>query len=144
MPIYEYRCDDCGHEMEKLQRMSDEPLRDCPACGAPSLRRLVSAAAFRLKGSGWYETDFKKDNQRNLAGDGKPSDGKKEDAAAGKAGDASADKAGPKSDGKSGDKSGAGSAGGGKDSASRTAGRDATGGAAKAGGGSDKGSTAPA
>jgi len=66
MPIYEYRCESCGEELEKLQRMSDEKLVDCPACGEPALKRLVSAAAFRLKGSGWYETDFKQDNKRNL------------------------------------------------------------------------------
>jgi putative FmdB family regulatory protein len=66
MPIYEYRCNACGHELEKLQRMSEEPLRDCPECGKPELRRLVSAAGFRLKGGGWYETDFKKDGKRNL------------------------------------------------------------------------------
>ena len=66
MPIYEYRCDSCVEELEKLQRMSDDKLVDCPACGEPALKRLVSAAAFRLKGSGWYETDFKKDNKRNL------------------------------------------------------------------------------
>lgn len=76
MPIYEYRCDDCGHDLEKLQRMSDEPLRDCPACGKSTLRRLVSAAGFRLKGAGWYETDFKKDNRRNLADSGNDSGGK--------------------------------------------------------------------
>lgn len=66
MPIYEYRCDSCGHEMEKLQRMSDDPLRDCPDCGEAELRRLVSAAGFRLKGAGWYETDFKKGDKKNL------------------------------------------------------------------------------
>lgn len=66
MPIYEYRCHSCGHELEKLQRLSDETLRDCPACGQPELRRLISAAGFRLKGAGWYETDFKKDGRKNL------------------------------------------------------------------------------
>jgi putative FmdB family regulatory protein len=66
MPIYEYRCQSCGEELEKLQRMSDDRLVDCPACGESSLKRLVSAAAFRLKGSGWYETDFKKGDKRNL------------------------------------------------------------------------------
>jgi putative FmdB family regulatory protein len=66
MPIYEYRCNACGHELEKIQRMSDEPLTDCPDCGAGELRRLVSAPGFRLKGGGWYETDFKKDGKRNL------------------------------------------------------------------------------
>ena len=67
MPIYEYSCDSCGEGLEKLQRMSEDKLVDCPACDEPALKRLVSAAAFRLKGSGWYETDFKKDNKRNLA-----------------------------------------------------------------------------
>ena len=66
MPIYEYRCDACGQELEKIQRMSDEPLTNCPGCGEDRLRRLVSAAGFRLKGGGWYETDFKKVGKRNL------------------------------------------------------------------------------
>lgn len=67
MPIYEYRCESCDHRLEKLQKMSEGDLVDCPECERPELKRLVSAAAFRLKGSGWYETDFKKDNKRNLA-----------------------------------------------------------------------------
>jgi len=67
VPIYEYRCESCSHKLEKLQRMSDGKLVDCPECEQPALKRLVSASAFRLTGSGWYETDFKKDNQRNLA-----------------------------------------------------------------------------
>jgi len=71
MPIYEYICDDCGHELEALQGLSDDPLTDCPQCDNARLRRKISAAAFRLKGGGWYETDFKKDNKRNLAGEGK-------------------------------------------------------------------------
>lgn len=66
MPIYEYQCKSCGHELEKLQRMSDPALADCPSCNESELQRLVSAAAFRLKGSGWYETDFKKDGKKNL------------------------------------------------------------------------------
>jgi len=69
MPIYEYRCQQCGHELEKLQRMSDPLLVDCPACEKPALKKLISAAAFRLKGTGWYETDFKKEGKRNLAGE---------------------------------------------------------------------------
>ena len=74
MPIYEYRCTACDHELEALQKISDAPLTDCPACKNASLVKKVSAAAFRLKGGGWYETDFKKDGKRNLAGDsGKPS-----------------------------------------------------------------------
>ncbi len=69
MPIYEYQCQTCAHQMEALQKLSDEPLVDCPACGQASLKKKISAAGFRLKGSGWYETDFKKSNQKNLAGD---------------------------------------------------------------------------
>jgi len=67
VPIYEYRCESCEHRLEKLQKMSEGDLVDCPECKRPALKRLVSAAAFRLKGGGWYETDFKKDNKRNLA-----------------------------------------------------------------------------
>jgi len=59
MPIYEYQCQSCGHELEKLQKMSDDPLKDCPSCEKPELKKLVSASAFKLKGSGWYESDFK-------------------------------------------------------------------------------------
>ena len=59
MPIYEYRCDRCGHEFEIIQKMSDDPLTDCPDCGEAGLRKLVSAAGFQLKGSGWYVTDFR-------------------------------------------------------------------------------------
>lgn len=65
MPIYEYQCESCGHEMEKLQKMSDEPLKDCPNCEKATLKKLVSAAAFRLKGEGWYETDFKTGSKKN-------------------------------------------------------------------------------
>ena len=68
MPIYEYQCLACGKELEALQKISDVPLEDCPACGAASLKKKVSAAAFRLKGGGWYETDFKTGNKKNLAG----------------------------------------------------------------------------
>ena len=68
MPIYEYQCQDCGKELEALQKISDAPLVDCPECGAATLKKKVSAAAFRLKGGGWYETDFKTGNKKNLAG----------------------------------------------------------------------------
>ena len=76
MPFYEYRCEKCGHELEKLQKMSDPKLVDCPQCKEPALRKLISAVGFRLKGSGWYETDFKQSGtKRNLAeGSDKPSD----------------------------------------------------------------------
>lgn len=67
MPIYEYRCAECGHELEKLQKISDAALTDCPACGKPALQKLVSAAGFRLKGGGWYETDFKSGKKKNIA-----------------------------------------------------------------------------
>ncbi len=69
MPFYEYQCKSCGHELEAMQKVSDAPLRKCPECGKAQLTRLMSAPVFRLKGGGWYETDFKgdKDNQRNLA-----------------------------------------------------------------------------
>jgi putative FmdB family regulatory protein len=69
MPIYEYQCTECGKLHEALQKMSDAPLTDCPACGKSALRKNVTAAAFRLKGGGWYETDFKSGNKKNLAGD---------------------------------------------------------------------------
>ncbi|GAB2880021.1 FmdB family zinc ribbon protein [Microbulbifer echini] len=69
MPIYEYQCNACGHEMEALQRMSDDPLKDCPACDEAELHKKISAVGFRLKGGGWYETDFKTGSKKNLAGD---------------------------------------------------------------------------
>ncbi len=68
MPIYEYRCGNCGHEMEAIQKISEAPLVDCPRCEAARLRKKISPVAFRLKGSGWYETDFKSGQQRNLVG----------------------------------------------------------------------------
>jgi putative FmdB family regulatory protein len=67
MPFYEYQCKSCGHELEAMQKVSDAPLKKCPHCGKTQLTRLMSAPVFRLKGGGWYETDFKdKDKQRNL------------------------------------------------------------------------------
>jgi putative FmdB family regulatory protein len=82
MPIYEYVCKSCGHELDALQKMSDDPLTECPDCGEAALKRKISAPRFRLKGSGWYETDFKtdKDKKRNLAdggGETKSGDGEK-------------------------------------------------------------------
>lgn len=59
MPIYEYQCGSCGHQMDKLQNISDAPLTDCPECEKPELKKVISASGFRLKGAGWYETDFK-------------------------------------------------------------------------------------
>ena len=70
MPFYEYECPNCGYRDEVLQKITDKPLKKCPSCGKNSLRKLMSAPLFRLKGSGWYETDFKsdKENKRNLHG----------------------------------------------------------------------------
>ena len=70
MPFYEYQCGQCEHHLEVLQKVTDKPLRKCPACGKSALKKLMSAPVFRLKGSGWYETDFKSDNEskRNIAG----------------------------------------------------------------------------
>ena len=74
MPIYEYQCDACGHELEALQKISDTPLTECPKCEASELVKKISAAGFRLKGSGWYETDFKSGkNKKNLASSEKAS-----------------------------------------------------------------------
>ena len=70
MPIYEYRCGDCGHEFETIQKISEAPLTQCPACEHQALQKKVSRAAFRLKGGGWYETDFKSGNKRNVIGAG--------------------------------------------------------------------------
>ena len=103
MPIYEYRCAACGHELEALQKITDAPLKACPECKKRRLERLMSAPSFRLKGGGWYETDFKSDGEkkRNLveaaerkesaaadgvkadgaSGDGTKSDGAKKDGA---------------------------------------------------------------
>ncbi len=59
MPIYAYKCESCGHAKDVLQKMSDAPLVDCPACGAPAFKKQLTAAGFQLKGSGWYVTDFR-------------------------------------------------------------------------------------
>lgn len=83
MPIYEYQCESCDHEMEALQKMSDSPLTDCPACGEASLKKLISAAGFRLKGSGWYESDFKTGKKKNMASS--DSTGTSKDSSAGAA-----------------------------------------------------------
>jgi putative FmdB family regulatory protein len=127
MPFYEYQCKNCGHELEAMQKVSESPLKKCPHCGKSQLQRLMSAPVFRLKGKGWYETDFKGDgdNKRNLAdkpeadapkdADAKATDAKvdakvdakgdvKKDGAAGETGsvkEKAADKSSEKSSGKS-------------------------------------------
>jgi putative FmdB family regulatory protein len=115
MPFYEYECSSCRYYSEVLQKITDKPLKKCPSCGKNTFKKLISAPVFRLKGSGWYETDFKtdKDNKRNLAGGDKDeapaktetataaTDGKTESKADAKA-DAKADgKSDAKTEGKS-------------------------------------------
>jgi putative FmdB family regulatory protein len=80
MPIYEYACKSCEHGFDELQKMSDPVLVDCPECGEASLRKLMSAPKFRLKGKGWYETDFKTgDKRKNIAGDAEAGSKKKDE-----------------------------------------------------------------
>jgi putative FmdB family regulatory protein len=67
MPIYDYKCDACGHEVELMHKISETPSALCPGCGEESLKKQLSAAGFRLKGSGWYETDFKSGAKKNIA-----------------------------------------------------------------------------
>jgi len=67
MPIYEYKCSACRHELEAIQKFADAPLVTCPACGKDTLTKLVSAAGFHLKGSGWYQTDFKSSGAKPTA-----------------------------------------------------------------------------
>jgi len=96
VPIYEYACKQCDHTLDALQKMSDDPLIDCPACGEATLRKMLSAPRFRLKGKGWYETDFKDGSQRNvLSSDAEPPASSKSES-----------KADGKSDGKSDGKTG--------------------------------------
>ncbi len=115
MPIYEYHCKACDHEVEALQKISDKPLRKCPECGRLQLQRLISAPVFRLKGGGWYETDFKSDKEkkRNIAGDGadkssaeKSGTEKKSDAKGGSEKSAASDKKTSSGSGEKGGKSG--------------------------------------
>jgi putative FmdB family regulatory protein len=106
MPIYEYQCSECGYQTEVLQKISDEPLKECPECGKPAMKKMVSAAAFRLKGGGWYETDFKSGKKKNVDDSGE----------AAKA-DKPADKPADKSKAKAGDKA----AGGGTTTSKKTA-----------------------
>lgn len=82
MPIYEYRCGACGFQKEFLQRLSDSPLKDCPQCGKAELAKMVTAAGFQLKGSGWYATDFK---NKGSGGQSKTDDGKDSGASGGSA-----------------------------------------------------------
>lgn len=116
MPIYEYQCESCGTTFEAIQKFSDAPLTECRACGAEGVRKLLSAPMFRLKGSGWYETDFKKDKQRNVVkseSDGGSSSSEK----------SGGDKSGGSDSGSGSSSSGAASSGS-SDSGSKPSGKD--------------------
>jgi len=82
MPIYEYRCDHCAHQTEFLQKVSDDPMKTCPECGSSRFSRLISAAGFQLKGSGWYVTDFKNGSQPAAKSGDKPDAKPKEESTA--------------------------------------------------------------
>jgi putative FmdB family regulatory protein len=90
MPIFEYRCEACDHELEAIQKMSDPALTQCPECKRESLKKVISAAAFRLKGKGWYETDFKSGSKKNIhdSGSSETKSGNSENKAAGCSGGA--------------------------------------------------------
>ena len=120
MPIYEYRCDSCGHELEVMQKLADAPLTDCPECETSALRKKISAVGFRLKGSGWYETDFKSGNKKSLAEGG--SSESKAGADSGTKSETKADsKTASKSESKTGAKSGDKPSSSGKSSTSNAA-----------------------
>ena len=89
MPIYEYECEACSHKLEKLQKIADEPLRVCPECNQASLNKLISAVGFRLKGGGWYETDFKTGDKKNVSA-GASDSGSSSDSASGESSTTSA------------------------------------------------------
>jgi len=103
MPIYEYACTNCAHAFDELQKISEAALVHCPKCGQASLRKLLSAPKFRLKGKGWYETDFKTGDKRNIAGDS-DAPGKKKDEGAKKTETTSSEKTAAKSTKTSSDK----------------------------------------
>ena len=117
MPIYEYRCDNCEHEFETIRKVSDAPLEKCPECEKDALFKKVSAAGFRLKGSGWYETDFKSGKKRNVSdGDGTKDKSGSEDSSSSKS-----DGGSTKSESKSSSSStSSGSSGDSKSSTSKT------------------------
>lgn len=91
MPIYEYQCDSCDHRMEKLQKINDDPLKECPECNQTTLKKLISAVAFRLKGSGWYETDFKTGSKKNVSNDSSDSPSKSDSSDSSDSSSSSAD-----------------------------------------------------
>ncbi|MEJ6593337.1 MAG: zinc ribbon domain-containing protein [SAR86 cluster bacterium] len=116
MPIYEYQCEECQNRIEKLMKLSDEAPVICPKCSKPALKKMVSAAAFRLKGSGWYETDFKTGSKKNVLHGGASSD-----SSSGNSGSGSSGSSGSGSSGSgTSEKSSSGSKSSGSDSSSGT------------------------
>lgn len=111
MPIYPYVCTECGHEFDALQKISDDPLSECPACGKSALRKRLAAPAFKLKGTGWYETDFKNTGKKT-AEEKSGKDGKDKDAKSGDTG--KKEPAGKQGDSGTGAKGGSGTASDGK------------------------------
>jgi len=111
MPFYEYQCTQCDHRLEVLQKISDEPLVYCPECNEASLKKLISAAAFRLKGTGWYETDFKNNDKKKAESKSGSSDKGGEAKSSGKTAETSKENSKPapatKDTGSSGSKSAA-------------------------------------
>jgi putative FmdB family regulatory protein len=101
MPIYEYRCSSCGHQQEFLQKVSDAPLSVCTSCGQPTFTKMLTAAGFQLKGSGWYATDFKGKGKAPAAATGSGSGGSTPAAGSGASGDSKAD--GSKGEGSTGE-----------------------------------------
>ena len=91
MPIYEYACVSCEHQFETIQRVGEDPLKDCPECGKAELKKLVSVAAFRLKGGGWYESDFISGDKKIIAGDEKKNTSDKSDEAGSSKSEATSD-----------------------------------------------------
>jgi putative FmdB family regulatory protein len=110
MPIYEYRCGACGHELEVLQKLSDPQLSDCPQCKAPALAKLISPVGFQLKGSGWYATDFKGSGKPANKGNGGNGDGTAKTAD--KSGETKSESASDSSPAKGGTAAGSGGCGG--------------------------------
>jgi len=98
MPIYEYQCEQCDHRLEAFQKINDEHLKQCPECGREALRRLISAAAFQLKGSGWYVTDFRNSGKRQAG----QSDGKEQHAGGKDSKDSAAETKAPSEESKKG------------------------------------------
>ena len=138
MPIYEYVCDQCGRDLEALQKIAEEPLIYCPECGEAALKKKVSAAAFRLKGTGWYETDFKDSGREKKKESGKDSSDSSEGQKSGK--ETAASSGDTKSDSKSSSDSKTGPSKSETKPAANSGGSDSAGGSSKPRTGASQGS----